>query len=64
MQSGSCDLEVKNIGHLGLVAAVFKELKLVERIDEILPKTSKNVKVSHGQALMAMVMPRPWLFKQ
>ena len=49
-------LNIKNIGHLGLIAAVFKELKLVERIDEMLPKTSKNVRVSHGQAVLAMVM--------
>ena len=56
MDSNSSNLHIKNIGHLGLIAAVFKELKLVERIDEMLPKTTKNVRISHGQAVMAMVM--------
>ena len=49
-------LSIKNIGHLGLIVVVFKEQKLVERIDEMLAKTSKNVRVSTGQAVMAMVM--------
>ncbi|MBT8373505.1 MAG: DUF4277 domain-containing protein, partial [Deltaproteobacteria bacterium] len=48
--------EVKNLGHLGIIASIFKEYKIVERIDSILPKTSNNQNVTHGEVALAMVM--------
>ena len=47
---------VQNIDHLGLIAAIFKQHKIVERIDSLLPKTSNNQKITHGEAILAMVM--------
>jgi transposase len=47
---------VKNLSHLGIIAAIFKEYKIVERIDTILPKTSNNQNITHGEAILAMVM--------
>ena len=49
-------LSVKDLGHLGLISAVFRELGLVEKIDEMLPKESPNMHISHGEAVLAMVL--------
>lgn len=48
--------EVKNIGHLGIIASIFKEYRIVERINLLLPKKSNNQNVSHGEVILAMVM--------
>ena len=52
----SPDCDVKHIHHLGVVAAIFKQHKIVERIDFLLPKHSNNQKITHGEAILAMVM--------
>jgi transposase len=44
----------QDLGHLGLVAGMCKELKLAESIDQLLPPTEKQV--SHGTAVCAMVL--------
>jgi hypothetical protein len=38
--------EVKNIGNLGIIAAIFKQYKIVELIDTLLPKTSNNQEIA------------------
>ena len=48
--------DIKNIGHLGIICAIFKEYKLIQKIDALLPKTSLNQKISHGEAVLAMIM--------
>jgi transposase len=47
---------VQNLGHLGILAAIFKEFKIVERIDSLLPKKSNNQNITHGEVIQAMVM--------
>lgn len=54
MESESC--EIRTIGSLGLIASIFKEYGLVERIDKLLPKTSNNYNVTHGEVVFAMVL--------
>ncbi len=49
-------LLVKELGHLGLISSVFRELGLVEKIDQMLPKDSPNTHISHGEAVQAMVL--------
>lgn len=49
-------VDIKNIGHLGIIGAIFREYKLIEKIDALLPKTSPNQKISHGEAVLAMIM--------
>jgi transposase len=44
----------QDLGHLGLVAGMCKELKLAETLDRQLPPTEKQV--SHGTAVCAMVL--------
>lgn len=44
----------QDLGHLGLVAGMCKELKIAETIDQLLPPTEKQV--SHGTAVCAMVL--------
>jgi len=44
----------QDLGHLGLVAGMCKELKIAETIDHLLPPTEKQV--SHGTAVCAMVL--------
>ena len=51
--------EVQNLGHLGLIASIFKEYDIVKKIDSILPKTSNNQNISHGEAILAMVIQGP-----
>ena len=48
--------EVKNIGHLVIIAAIFKQYKIVELIDALLPKTSNNQNISHCEVIQSMVM--------
>ncbi len=45
----------KNIDHLGIVAAVCKEIELIEEIDKIVGVNDKQ-KVTTGEAVMAMVI--------
>ena len=42
--------------HLGLVAGMCKELHIAEHIDRRVPKTSDDWKVSHGEAVVAMII--------
>lgn len=44
----------QDLGHLGLVAGMCKELKVAEAIDQLLPPTEKQV--SHGTAVCAMIL--------
>ena len=47
------DVSVKRIDHLGLVAGVIKDLKIIEHIDVVLPFEGP---ISTGQAVAAMVI--------
>lgn len=47
--------EVEEFGHLGLVAALFRDYGLTEKIDKLLPKISNNQKINHSQAIQCMV---------
>lgn len=44
----------QDLGHLGLVAGMCKELKIAETINQFLPPTQKQV--SHGTAVCAMIL--------
>lgn len=46
----------KVLEHLGLIASMIDELKLVETIDEMLPKDKEKRTLSHGQAVKAMLL--------
>ena len=48
-------IAIRNLDHLGLVAALCEELGIARMIDAVLPKLSPS-KVSHGQALVAMIL--------
>jgi transposase len=48
-------IEVQQIGHLGIIAAIAKKYKLVEIIDQLLPKNGNNQNLSHGQVVLAMI---------
>ncbi|MGL5335032.1 MAG: IS1634 family transposase, partial [Enterovibrio sp.] len=48
-------IKIRNLDHLGLVAALCKELGIAQMIDAVLPKTPP-FKVSHGDALVAMIL--------
>ena len=44
----------QDLGHLGLVAGMCKELKIAETIEQLLPPTEKAI--SHGTAVCAMLL--------
>ncbi|MBG6240324.1 MAG: IS1634 family transposase [Candidatus Symbiopectobacterium sp. Clec_Harlan] len=46
---------IRNLDHLGLVAALCDELSIAKMIDAVLPK-KHQAKVSHGQAMIAMIL--------
>lgn len=48
--------KVKNLDHLGLIAAQFDALGLVELIDSMVPQCEEKRNVSIGQAVKAMVI--------
>ena len=48
--------ELENIGHLGIIAAIFRRNKLVQKIDSLLPKKSGKPKITHGEAALAMIL--------
>lgn len=48
-------ISIRNLDHLGLVAALCQELGIARMIDALLPKTPP-FKASHGEALVAMIV--------
>jgi transposase len=46
----------KGLDHLGLVSGLCKELGIVDCIDSVVPKHSKNVKISNGELVLAMIL--------
>ncbi len=50
------DYQTKNLDHLGLVAAQFDELGLVELINEVVPQDKEKRTISIGHAIKAMVV--------
>lgn len=48
--------ESEVLDHLGLVAGMVDELGLVDRVDQLLPKSVDHQKVSNGHALKAMII--------
>ena len=50
-------IETKQLGHLGLIAAIIKRLKLVEKIDFRLPVSKeRGAIVTMGQRVAAMLL--------
>jgi len=49
-------IKSKNLDHLGLVSAIAKDLKLVERIDQRLEKDQSSKNVSMGQRVLALIL--------
>ena len=50
------NVETETLAHHGIVAAIINKLKLIEKIDETIPKKAHNYKLSHGQAVAAMIL--------
>ncbi len=48
-------ITIRNLDHLSMVAAFCRELGITRIIDAVLPKTPP-FKVSHGEALVAMIL--------
>ncbi len=56
LESTEKPYEIKNLDHLGLIAAQFDDLGLVEQIDSMVPQDKEKRTVSLGQAVKAMVI--------
>ena len=48
-------IEVHEIGHLGLISAVLKKFKIAEKINLLLPKKNNNQKINHAEFILAMI---------
>lgn len=50
-------LQLFTVGHLGLVGAFIKESRIIEIIDELIPKTSNhNAHFTHGEVVALMII--------
>ena len=49
-------VQIQNMDHLGLVAGMCKELGIADHIDRRAPKVSDEWNVSHGEAVVAMIL--------
>ena len=49
-------VSAKNLDHLGLIASIFRRLKLIERIDQLLPHKDPRRRLSAGEAVLALVL--------
>lgn len=49
------DKSIKNLNHLGIIAGICDEIKLVSLIDDLIPCSSRQ-KVSYGQSVKAMII--------
>ena len=49
-------VQIQNIDHLGLVAGMCKELGIADHIDRRAPKESDDWHVSHGEAVVGMIL--------
>jgi transposase len=50
-------ITTEKLDHFGIVAALIRKLKIIERIDEALPlAANKSSKVSHGERVAAMII--------
>ncbi|PWU21467.1 MAG: hypothetical protein C5B49_02610 [Bdellovibrio sp.] len=47
--------KIEELGHLGLLTSLNKKFRFKEKIDMLLPKTSNNQKLSHGEAVLGMI---------
>ena len=47
---------IKNLDHLGLVAGMCRELGIAEHLDAAVPEKTQKHHISHGQALVAMII--------
>lgn len=54
-QCGSHDIISRDIGHYGLIAALFIQYNLINFINTILPKT-KDHYISHGECLLCLML--------
>ncbi|MBF0364911.1 MAG: IS1634 family transposase [Oligoflexia bacterium] len=52
----SNDIITQPVAHLGIVAGILKKIGLANKVDQLLPKTSNNYTVSHGNAVAAMIL--------
>lgn len=50
------DCDVKNIGCMGVIAGLFIEYQIIEKIDQLIPKRSNNHKITHGEVILAMIL--------
>ncbi len=48
--------QIQNMDHLGLVAGMCKGLVIADRIDRCVPKISDDWNVSHGEAIVGMII--------
>ncbi len=48
--------QIQNMDHLGLVAGMCKELGIADHIDRRAPKVADEWNVSHGEAIVGMIL--------
>jgi transposase len=49
------DMQIQRIDHLGVIAGVIKDLKIIELIDQKIPKDERE-EISTGEAIAGMII--------
>ncbi len=56
MNTAEMTMESKDLGHLGLIAGMCDDLKMVSLVDSLCPSNSNERKVSTGNCVKALIM--------
>ena len=56
MEEGIQKVEAYILDHIGIASDVIEELKLVKIIDFIIPKKASHYRITHGQAVKAIIL--------
>lgn len=56
MEDGIQRVEAHVLDHIGVASDVIDELNLVKIIDSIIPKKSSHYRITHGQAVKAIIL--------
>ncbi|MBF0363663.1 MAG: IS1634 family transposase, partial [Oligoflexia bacterium] len=56
MEDGIQKVEAQILDHIGIASDVIEELRLVKIIDSIIPKKASHYRITHGQAVKAIIL--------
>ncbi|MBF0207733.1 MAG: DUF4277 domain-containing protein [Oligoflexia bacterium] len=56
MEDGIQKVQAQILDHIGIASDIIEELKLVKIVDSIIPKKASHYRITHGQAVKAIIL--------